>query len=342
MKVFTLMAILSLTGGLPIAQGGGFDISPFGEAKSEASSPFALKESAKTLHITEAGKPVLDYNFGMMLKEGAPEDRRRACYIHPIYSLDGTALTDDFPRDHYHHRGLAWMWPVVYAGDRKVDEWTIRGCRQHFVRWLGRETTRGDARIGVQADWIIEDASGNQTNTIAHEYGWYRIHKATKTGRAVDVHYTLQATDQTLRISGTSAVNKGSGVVKGYGGFSLRFIARTDTVLTTPAGRITKETDRVPQPWADLSGVFTDAKDHAGIAIFTHPSNPGYPNGWTLRPADHFGFYGVAWPGIETVTLEPGEAFTLQYRVWIHRGGMEEGKVVEEWEKYEKEVTSNE
>jgi sugar/nucleoside kinase (ribokinase family) len=36
----------------------------------------------------------------MVLPEGVPEDRRRSCYIHPIYGLDGQVLTDDFPKDH--------------------------------------------------------------------------------------------------------------------------------------------------------------------------------------------------------------------------------------------------
>jgi len=33
----------------------------------------------------------------MILKEGVAEDRRRSSYIHPLYSPDGTLITDDFP-----------------------------------------------------------------------------------------------------------------------------------------------------------------------------------------------------------------------------------------------------
>ena len=46
---------------------------------------FAFKDvSDKSIELTEGGKPVWTYNYGMMLASGAAEDRRRCCYIHPV------------------------------------------------------------------------------------------------------------------------------------------------------------------------------------------------------------------------------------------------------------------
>jgi hypothetical protein len=91
---------------------------------------FTLKEAeAKYLRVFEGDMPVLTYNFGMILKPGVPEDRRRSSYVHPLYAPDGTLLTDDFPADHLHHRGLSWMWPNVEVGAEHHSLWDIRGIK---------------------------------------------------------------------------------------------------------------------------------------------------------------------------------------------------------------------
>src|SRR6266545_3354648 len=65
------------------------------------------------LELTENGKSVFVYNYGMILAPGAPERMRRSCYLHPVDAPDGTLLTDDFNPDHLHHRGIFWAWEVI-------------------------------------------------------------------------------------------------------------------------------------------------------------------------------------------------------------------------------------
>ena len=50
-----------------------------------------------TLTITDGATPVLTYRYGDQLKPGVDPAQTRSCYIHPLYSLDGRELTDDFP-----------------------------------------------------------------------------------------------------------------------------------------------------------------------------------------------------------------------------------------------------
>jgi hypothetical protein len=73
--------------------------------------------------LRENGAPVLVYNHGPQLKPGAPENRRRCCYVFPVYTPAGVSLLDDFPKDHYHHRGLFWSWPIVETGGARYDIW---------------------------------------------------------------------------------------------------------------------------------------------------------------------------------------------------------------------------
>lgn len=269
------------------------------------------KAEGKYLRLFEGNKPVLTYSYGMLLKEGVPEDRRRSCYIHPVYGLDGEVLTDDFPADHLHHRGLCWVWPRVIVGNNEYDLWSLQGVGQKFERWLGQKVTPKCAVFGAEAGWYAGEKN------ILNEKVWVHVFPATEKGRAIDVALTLEATKEPVTISGRPPV-------KGYGGFSFRFAPREETVLTTPAGKEPEDSNLKRYPWADLSAKFAGRDTFSGVAIFDNPKNPGFPNGWTLR---HYGFLGVAWPGLELYTLKPGEPLELRYRVWVHRGGAEKGEV---------------
>ena len=80
----------------------------------QAESPFVFREISPTaLELTENGKPIFVYNFGMTLASGAPEAKCRSSYLHPVYAPNGVVITDDFPKDHWHHRGIFWAWRAV-------------------------------------------------------------------------------------------------------------------------------------------------------------------------------------------------------------------------------------
>ncbi|NQT84914.1 PmoA family protein [bacterium] len=276
------------------------------------------KAEGKYLHLLEGEKPVLTYNYGMLLGKGVPEDRRRSSYIHPVYGLDGEVLSDDFPADHLHHRGLCWVWPRVIVGGKEYDLWSLQGVEQKFERWLGEKAGRGFAAFGVANGWYVGEKK------IVKETVRVRVFPAGEKGRAIDVKLTLEAAEEPVTISGRSPV-------KGYGGFSFRFAPRKETVLTSPAGREVADSNLKRFPWVDLSAKFGGKDFFSGVAIFDDSRNPGFPNGWTLRD---YGFLGVAWPGLKLYILKPGEPLTIRYRVWIHRGGAKEGDVAAAYAAY--------
>jgi hypothetical protein len=254
------------------------------------------------VQVSEGGAPVLVYNYGMQLKEGAPERYRRSSYIHPLHSPGGTAITDDFPADHYHHRGLSWMWPRVIVGDETYNLWEITegGIRQKFVRWLAREAGSAQARIAVENGWFVNE------RRLVREVVEMVAHPAAENARLLVLTLTFQALDQPVSIAGTLDLKKG------YGGLCLRFAPRENTVLRTDAGVEARDTDLVPHPWAELEGTFAGRRSRARIDI--DPTNPGFPNGWCLR---HYGFLGVNFPGLEPYTLVPGNPLRLKYRITV-------------------------
>jgi hypothetical protein len=254
-----------------------------------------------SLGLWEGSRPVFVYNHGVIRREGVPADRARSTYLHPVHGLDGEVLTDDFPRDHYHHRGLFWAWPHVKVGAEPTDLWMLKGVRQQFERWLARDADPAGAVLGVENGWYVGDRQ------VMQEQAWFRVHPATATERAIDVEFRWVPVGQPITLAGAEG--------KSYGGLTLRFATNQNTVITTPMGNGKEDLPMTRLPWADLSGGF--ANGPAGAAIFIAPNHPDFPPMWLTR---HYGVLCVGWPGIEPRTIAPGEAIRAAYRVWIHRG----------------------
>jgi Methane oxygenase PmoA len=284
-----------------------------------ASATFTLRHEGPALVVRDGAHAVLHYNYGLKLAAGVAEDRRRASYIHPLFGPDGEVLTDDFPKDHYHHRGLYWAWPDVWLGDQRVDQWHLKGVWTQFDEWLAQDVRPCSAVIGIRNGWY--DATRRR---VADEVAWLRIGPFDGVGRTLDIDLTFTATAVPITIRGQLEDKE-----KGYGGLQYRPAPGKDNLIATDTvPEITrKDTDKVPSKWADYSAMFGDRTTRSGVAIFPSSDHPGFPPGWTTR---YYGFLGVAWPALEKVTVSPGgPPLHLRYRIYVHRGGWEEGKVRE-------------
>ncbi|MEX2382591.1 MAG: DUF6807 family protein [Opitutales bacterium] len=288
---------------------------------------FSFVDDGSRLHLLEKGEPVFAYNYESVKPPDALDNEQyeRSSYIHPLYGVDGETLTEDFPADHLHHRGVFWAWPQFHVGDRHIDVWHLSGLRQHFARWNAREIRENSAKLAVQNDWILEDTN----EAVVREEIVVEVYPAGDEGRYVDFHLTF-----TNIASGPITFRGQTGT--GYGGLSVRMDGtRPDPAITTAAGATGDSNDLVT-PWADFSSRKAPEGDFSGLAIFQHPENPEFPHsGWTLR---HYGFIGPSWPHHNPQQFSPGESVELQYRLFIHRGAAEEANVEEHFERYMKEV----
>lgn len=259
---------------------------------------------AKSLGLWEGDRPVLVYNHGVVPNPaGVPADRARSTYVHPLYGLDGEVLTDDFPKDHYHHRGLFWAWPHVNVGTNHYDLWMLKGVEQRFERWLEKAATADRATLGVENGWYV---GGRR---LLREEVRFTVHPTRPEGRAIDVDLTLTALGQPVSLLGAEG--------KSYGGLTLRFGKGTNVVITIPDGVAKGDLAVTNLPWSDLALRLDDSGRTSGAAIFVHPSHPDFPPQWLLR---HYGVLCLGWPGVQTGTLTPDTPVRLRYRVWVHRG----------------------
>ncbi len=263
---------------------------------------FALRDVSPTsLELIDDAKPVFVYNHGMMLKEGVPEDRRRSGYVHPLYAPNGAIVTDDFPKDHYHHRGVFWGWPSVKIDGTEYDLWMMKGgLQQRFVRWTSKKLSGDRAIIAAENGWYAGD------RCIMREDVEVVAHPVENGRRDIDFTLRLTALERPVTLQGEMP-NK-----KGYGGFNIRFGSREDTVLRIPEDDHAQDSDMKPLPWAELVGTFEGKR--AGARITQDANNPGFPNGWCLR---NYGFLGANYPGLDPLTLHPGKPLTLKYTLTV-------------------------
>ncbi len=148
--------------------------------ETDAALAWTLDENALTLRDGE--NVVFSYYYSFREHENVPKsDSRRCagCYFYPLNGVDGENLTDLAPKDHYHHRGVFWTWPVVGVWEadgtkREYDLWTTNApIRQRFARFLERPTIRDDANGGKFAEFAVEN-------------GWFVGPNATKTDAELD------------------------------------------------------------------------------------------------------------------------------------------------------------
>jgi uncharacterized protein len=266
-----------------------------------AAGQFQLHDvNSKSVEVTDNGSPVFTFNYGTMLKEGMAPDRARCCYLYPVYAPNGVVVTDDFPRDHPHHRGISWMWPVVVVDGKTYNLWAIEGIHDRFEKWKSRRAGKNKAVLAVQDGWYVGERRVVQENVeiVAHSLVDGR--------RNLDITVALRSVGSTeVEIGGTHEHDKGYG-----GGLEIRFAPRTETKIRTAAQEDAPNSDRLPAAWAELTGNF--GGKIATTRVTEDPSNPGAPNGWCLR---HYGFVGVEYPGLQLRRLDRKVPLSMKFRV---------------------------
>ncbi|MCL6518519.1 MAG: PmoA family protein [Armatimonadetes bacterium] len=275
----------------------------------------------KQLVLRENNKPVLAFNYGMILAEGVPEDRRRSCYIHPVYGPSGELLSDDFPKDHYHHRGIFWAWPIVKIGNKTYSLWSIVGIRQRFEKLLSVDLGPVYGKFSVRDGWYTDDGT-----KIMDEVVTVTAYRTTTVGRVVDIELKWTPVSKPITLDSSE---------RGYGGFSMRFAPRKDTIVYTPKGQEKGDVDRVQFEWSDLSAKFGDVSEFSGVTIIDNQSNPVYPTAWSNR---YYGFLNPSFTGLGPVTIDSGKTITYRYRLWVHKGNALSGNAKEAYEAYTKGV----
>jgi hypothetical protein len=273
------------------------------------------------------GKPFTTFHSGAA--EGKP-------YLAPLRSASGKIITRRFPmetiagesRDHLHHRGLWFSYDDVNG-----------------VKFWENDPTYKDPRTGTivatTADWQPDSKTletifnwndhGGKTILVEHRVMAFG---ASPTLRIIDFDITLHARGKVV-----------FGDTK-EGAFAIRLA----DALTEKAGSGKMVNADGKQgmaaiwgkrsAWVDYSGTLDGEK--LGVAIFDHPSNPGYPEHWHARD---YGLFALnPWgqhafdPAAEELrtTMAAGGSLHFRWRVVIHEGDARSAHIAELYAEFAK------
>jgi hypothetical protein len=221
-----------------------------------------------------------------------------------VYTPAGVAVLDDFPKDHWHHRGIFWAWPVVETREGRFDLWMMRGVELR--------SEKAPAVVGKPARVSIYAYNGWYANgsRIVKEQVSISLYPTRDGAREFDVELRLEAIGDDVTLRGSQEQGKS------YGGFSARFAPRTATIVRAGGLDLKKDEDLVPHDWAELDAVYDSAR--AVLRITPDRSNPEVPYQWCLRA---YGFIGASYPGRtpqrDRLELVRGRPLTLKFRVQV-------------------------
>ena len=270
---------------------------------------FSAVKTPQGIEVSEGDRKILFYQSQPKSLHG---QYKRAHYIHPLYSLDGTVITEDFPADHPHHHGIFWAWhQVVYNGKTIADGWTSENIEWEVAK-SGTRTTKDFFLLDTEVLW--QSVIDNSKQTIVREFSKIVIYTAAANYRIIDFDIHLLALNDGLKIGGSEDA-------KGYGGFSWRLKLPDDIRFLNNDHEITPQQTAVEAgPWLDCLGSF-DGSDQpqSGVAVFCHPSNPGHPQPWILRRQKSM--QNIAFPGSVPVQLTK-VGTRLRYRMVLHNANV--------------------
>lgn len=277
-----------------------------------------MKKQSDGIKIVDGSSNVLFYQMKPLNKDGAYE---RCNYIHPLWGLNGKILTEDFPADHLHHRGVFWAWHQVWIGDKRIgDPWEIKDFEQEiteieFIKdpdetvWLKSEVLWSSGKWkknGEQKPYMRENVS-------------IHVHKRGVKYRRIDFEIRLLALEENLRLGGSEDE-------KGYSGFSVRMILPDDVQFSGESGNIKPEVNAVEsEGFVNISGSMGKGNGKAGIAIIDNKNNPDYPQNLILREKNSM--QNMAWPGSEPVALSTTKPLVLKYSLIVYSGKMKAKKI---------------
>lgn len=263
---------------------------------------FEINTTNEGVEISEGGKKVLFFQKKEKSKNGK---YARSCYIHPLYDLEGKVLTEDFPEDHPHHRGVFWAWHQVYKGKKNLgDQWLCKSVKRKCV---DIKAVTHDNYVTIET--LIKWSSNKIKGDFLQEKCKIKIHKKQSGVRKIDFEISLKALMDSLYLGGDKSK-------KGYGGFSVR-LRLPENIKFNGENGVVKPQKHLLKDGSVMTftGDFTRSGD-SSLSLICNEENPNSPHPWILRKKGSM--QNVVWPGRELTRISKDKPLILKYRLVIH------------------------
>lgn len=282
-------------------------------AKRKLKSKVEVQQQANGLLVRIDNKPLLFYHTKeAMPPADSPAYYRRSGFIHPLYSPNGSILTDDFPADHAHQHGIFMTWVNT----------TFRG---QFLDFWNQHKKTGTVEH-VQVVDIKEGPVFTQIKTKLR-------HVSLTAGPVLEEVWTLTIypfsdyflfdleSEQVNITTDTLYLNKYT-----YGGLAFRGSKEWNShdkahfknkwQILTSEGKDTSNANHTHARWTDASGKLNGKL--SGATVFGHPTNFRYPQSIRVHPEMPYWCFA---PVVDSpFALPPGIPYRSRFRYFVHAG----------------------
>ena len=291
----------------------------------------AKGETTVSVRATETGFDVLDQQRHVLSYQVRPKSldgkSTRANYVHPLYGLDGEVLTQDFPSDHIHHRGVFWAWhQLLVNGAKTGDSWDTSDYLSVVKSVDVTDHGTVFSRVKITVDWTsskLLDDSG-EPKPFVRETTWLTVYAAAAETQLIDFVIQLKPLVDDVRIGGAENV-------KEYSGFTVRVKPPKGIKIVDESADLKEDGRGRTSRWMDVSGDY-GTNETSGIGILSHPKSTGFPYRWLLR---HYGMQNVIYPGRVASPLPKETPVTLRHRLVIHRKSHATARVADQQRAFE-------
>jgi len=290
----------------------------------------AIKDD-KVLLIQKGDQKVLQYNHAIVpAPQGKSSLYDRSGFIHPLWSPEGSVLTDIHPPDHIHHLGIWMPWTHTQFEGKPVDFWNL-----------------GDGTGTVRATSYLSETSGPVYGGFAAEHE----HVALKTSQGEkvvlkevwdarvynvggnDKGYWLFDFKSTQRCVADSPLYQ---IEYRYGGFGFRGSRQwkgENASYLTSEGKTRVDGHATRARWCDTAGAIEGK--WAGVTHFSHPQNFRHPEPMRIWPEfEKQVFFNWAPSQAGDWVMQPGEDHVFRYRLYVHEGKVNVDDVERIWHDY--------
>lgn len=326
--------IKRMAGLSPLALFALFALTALVSAVPGAAASVEVKRQGDRIDVLIGGRPFTTYYFGAATAKP---------YLFPLRSAQGTIVTRGFPmdtnipgedQDEPHQRAMYFAHGDVngydFWGEAEFPRWS-----RHPASTFGRTVFRtlDDMQGGPDSGTLRAefDLVTSEGQVIAAEIQSYTF-TGDERARIIDCEFIIQANHGLVKMGDTKE-----------GTFAIRVVKALDS----PPGRMVNSEGAVGEKavwgkradWVDCDG--NVAGEDVGIAVFDHPRNLRHPTYWHAR---HYGLLAANPFGAKEFTrdrhedgsyvIAAGGSLTLRYRVFIHHGDFQEGRVADAYRQY--------
>lgn len=314
--------LLSLTaaGALPVA--------------AQEPPPLLAEGERGKLRLSRGADPLFTYHRSPV---GAPEGVgalfTRSAYLHPVHAPNGAVVTDDFPADHRHQRGIFFAWTRTRMDldgwELAPDFWNLGSGTGRIVSVRAQLQSTGDqARLTTEHEWQARRGDGWLT-VLDERWEISVLRPPAGDWNDPSASYWFDLTSrQRPRFRIELPEYR-------YGGMAIRgardwLSADSGFRVLTSEGKDRRGADGAEARWFGMSGRVGDRE--AGFALLEHPANLGAPNRVRMHPDVPYGVFSP--PQGAARVLEQQREYVFRFRVVVHNGRTSAARIDAEWRRF--------